>query len=346
VPAGLVVPDAVGGASDSALPGISAWGVLTPRVYLPLIRRPVPPVYLPLVLKPLSTLGEPLPPPIPMTGTPPIDFGTIRTQLLANGQDLAFVKVGFHVGSLGYVDVTPLCNALSDLDAAGVPFFIKTVDTTGQCFYEAHQIAENSSVPHTLVYRRAGEPDEGWDVPNYTLSPQQAAAIHWDRHRNHFDGTGLDPSLVWIETINEVDKERSEWLAEFALATADLVLAEDKPYRWAAFGWSSGEPEPDDWEGDEMLNFLRLAGEHPDRIAIALHEYSYNVEDIANNPLIAPYPWLVGRFQILFQVCDAYNIPRPTVLITEWGWEYQDVPDPSTAMDHIAWASWMYAAYP
>jgi hypothetical protein len=380
VPAALVVPDAVGGAADPALAGISASSVLTPRVYLPLIRTPVPPIYLPLILKPLSLLPGVLPPPIPMSGIPPIDFDAIRTGLLANGQDLAFVKIGFHVGPGG--DVSGLCdaygnNALAALDAAGVPFFIKSVDTAGQCFYDAHQIAQSSSVPHTLVYRRAGEPSEGWDVPDYAASPQDAASAHWIKHRNAFP-TELEPSLVWIETVNEIAKEfvfpteseleasglvspyrekfqrfedesqtwvwvltNAEWLGAFAYETAQLVLAEDEPYRWAAFAWSSGEPEPDHWEGPQMLEFLRLAGEHPDRLAIALHEYSYTVDDIANL-----YHYLVGRFQLLFQVCDAYNIPRPTVLITEWGWEYQDVPDPATAMEHIAWASWLYAAYP
>jgi hypothetical protein len=149
----------------------------------------------------------------------------------------------------------------------------------------------------------------------------------------------LDPSLIWLETINEVDKERSDWLAEFALATAQLALAEG--FRWAAFGWSSGEPERMHWESPWMLAFLQLAGEHPDQIAIALHEYSYNSAQIGHL-----YPNLLGRFQELFDVCDAHGIPRPTVLITEWGWEYASVPTPQQALADIAWATWLYAAYP
>ena len=90
-----------------------------------------------------------------------------------------------------------------------------------------------------------------------------------------------------------------------------------------------------------MLQFLALAGQYPDRLAVALHEYSYMTSSIGN-----AYPYLVGRFQTLFDVCDDHNIPRPTVLITEWGWEYQHVPTPSAALEDIAWASWLYAAYP
>ena len=34
------------------------------------------------------------------------------------------------------------------------------------------------------------------------------------------------------------------------------------------------------------------------------------------------------------------------MLITEWGWEYDSVPEPAQALEDIAWASWLYAAYP
>jgi hypothetical protein len=71
-----------------------------------------------------------------------------------------------------------------------------------------------------------------------------------------------------------------------------------------------------------MLAFLRYAADHPDQIAVALHEYSYLDDNIARF-----YPYLVGRFQALFDICDRQNISRPTILITEWGWTYQTVPD-------------------
>lgn len=90
-----------------------------------------------------------------------------------------------------------------------------------------------------------------------------------------------------------------------------------------------------------MLRFLQLAGENPNRLAIALHEYSYEVDDIG-----ALYPYLIGRFQFLFDACDRHGIPRPTVLITEWGWTYNTVPSPTRAMQDIRWAAKLYAAYP
>ena len=90
-----------------------------------------------------------------------------------------------------------------------------------------------------------------------------------------------------------------------------------------------------------MMQFLRMAAENPDRLAIALHEYSFTTNDIADL-----YHYKVGRFQTLFEVVDQRGIPRPTVFITEWGWEYQAVPTPVKALDHIRWAARLYAAYP
>jgi uncharacterized repeat protein (TIGR01451 family) len=287
-------------------------------------------IYLPLVHRYMeSTLGPPLPPPTHVSGTPPLDFDAIRADLEAQGKELAFVKIGFHAG---LELTTALTASLQQLDAAGVPFFLKTVDNA-EPVYIAQQLMQSSGLSHTLIYRRSG-----FDIPNYDLPPADAALAHWQIHTSSFPPE-LDPSLVWLETMNEVDKNRSEWLAEVALETAQLALDEGR--RWAAFGWASGEPEQEAWEGPYMLEFLELAASHPDQLAIALHEYSYDTADIGNC-----YPHLVGRVQALFQACDAHQIPRPTVLITEWGWQAEDVPPVDTALEHLAWASWLYAAYP
>jgi hypothetical protein len=269
--------------------------------------------------------------PVP-TPTPTIDFSAVRAQLQAQGQDLGFSKMGFHTGVGG--NRTGLGDWMQRLDAAGVPFFLKSADDSGP-LVEAQEIVRNSDTPHTLVYRRSGN---DYDTPNYDLPPEQSAREHWQRHIEAFPPE-LDPSLVWIETINEVDKERAEWLGRFALETARLAQADG--FRWAAFGWSSGEPEVSDWQAPSMLEFLQLASANPESLAIALHEYSFKADDIAHE-----YPFKVGRFQQLFQVTDQLGIARPTVLITEWGWEYQNIPSPGQAMNDIRWAAAMYAPYP
>jgi hypothetical protein len=286
------------------------------------------------------TPTPPEPTPIP-TATPivPLDFDAIRADLLANGQELAYVQIGFHAGIGGNSE--GLEEWMRRLDAAGIPFFLKSTDNA-EPLYIAQELKRQSGVPHTLVFRRASgqaEPSAySYDVPNYDLPPAEAARVHWDLHLAEWPPE-LDPEMIWVETINEVDRNRSEWLAEFSLATAELAFRDG--FRWAAFGWASGEPEPAHWQSPAMLQFLRLAGENPDRLAIAVHEYSYVTDNIRRE-----YPYLLGRFKHLFLICDRYNIPRPTVLVTEWGWTHQEVPPPEQAISDIAWASSMYARYP
>lgn len=302
-------------------------GTIDGEVYIPVVGHlPVP-----TTTPTLTPTPDPTTTPTP-TPTPTIDFAAVRQQLQAQGQELGFAKIGFHVGVGGNRE--GLDEWMERLDAAGVPFFLKSADDAAPLL-AGQQLMQASGVPHTLVYRRSG--DE-YDVPDYDLPPEEAARQHWALHLAVFPPE-LDPSVVWLETINEVDKNRSEWLARFALATAHLALRDG--YRWAAFGWSSGEPELEHWQSPAMLEFLRLAAANPDRIAIALHEYSFLPFEIDHL-----YPYKVGRFQLLFQICDQHGIPRPTVLITEWGWAYAEVPPPAEAIADIAWAARMYAPYP
>ncbi len=288
-------------------------------------------IYLPVYVKPQSPTPTPTQTPFP-TPTPTIDFNVVRAQLLQEGSDLGFVKIGFHTGIGGNRNGIGVW--MRRLNEAGVPFFIKTVDDSGP-LVEAQEIVRNSDVPHTLVFRRSGNE---YDIPKYNLPPAQAAREHWQLHKEAFPPE-LDPSLVWIETINEVDRNRSEWLGQFAVETARLAMADG--FKWAAFGWSSGEPEVQDWQLPSMMQFLRIAGANPDRVAIALHEYSYTVEDIAHE-----YPYKIGRFQLLYQITDRAGIPRPTLLITEWGWEYSRVPSQDKAIRDIHWAADLYSNYP
>jgi hypothetical protein len=276
-----------------------------------------------------SPVLSPTPTPIPT-----VNFAAVRADLQAQGQDLAFVKIGFHVSVGGNKE--GLDEWMEQLDAAGVPFFLKSADNA-EPIYKAQEMMRQSGVPHTLVYRKVSGGDHV-SVPNYSLPPDVAAQQHWQLHTEAFPPE-LDPSLVWMETMNEVDKERHEWLAQFALTTAQFALRDG--YKWAAFGWASGEPEPAHWQTPTMLALLRLMGEHPEQLAIAVHEYSYVVDDIGHG-----YPYKIGRFLELFRIADAYGIPRPTVLITEWGWTYVEVPEPAQAMTHIEWASRLYAPYP
>ena len=259
-----------------------------------------------------------------------VDFDAVAAELAARDEVLVYNKIGFHVTFLEEAD--QLDGYMQRLDAEGVPFFLKSVDNA-EPLYKAQLLMKDSGVPHTLVYRSTL-----YDVPDYTLDPILAAETYWELEKAIWPPE-LDPSVVWLETMNELDKTRSEWLAQFSLRTAQLALRDG--HRWAAFGWASGEPEPSDWESPAMLELLRLIAANPDQLAIALHEYSYTSDDIGDD-----YPHKVGRFLDLFAVADRYNIPRPTVLITEWGWSYDHIPAEPLAMEDVTWAARLYAAYP
>ena len=314
----VVVPTAVATAINPTVQ-------VTQAIYLPLVEGADEPT---ATTTPLPTV-TPMPTATPI---PTLDFTAVAADLSGQGLALSPNKIGFHIGVGGNRD--GLGEWMRRLDEAGVPMFLKTVSDAGPLF-EAQEMMKVSGVPHVLVFRHSGDL---YDVPDYSLPPAEAARQHWARHLAVWPPE-LDPDYVWLETINEVDKNRSVWLAEFALETA--ALAERDGYKWAAFGWSSGEPEPTDWSSPQMLQFLRLAASRPERLAIALHEYSYLVENIQDG-----FPFKVGRFQLLFDVVDAHGIGRPTVLITEWGWAYQNIPNVEQAMADIAWAEQLYAPHP
>ncbi|MEM8862324.1 MAG: hypothetical protein AAGD96_28745, partial [Chloroflexota bacterium] len=251
---------------------------------------------------------------------------------LTDTQEIAYNKIGFHTGPSG--NLNGISDYFQKLDSAGVPIFIKAVDDAGP-IYEVQELGKVSGVDHIMVFRRTGG---SFELPNYDNDPIQEADIVYDRLVSAWPPE-LDPTKVWMETINEPDKNRSEWLAEFSLAFAKLAVADGR--RTAMFAWSSGEPEVEHWEGEKMLEFLAYAAEHKDLVAVSLHEYSYEREEIMRF-----YPFLVGRFQALFNVVDQRGIGRPTILITEWGWEFRKVPEVEAAMEDIEWASKLYAAYP
>ena len=101
------------------------------------------------------------------------------------------------------------------LHDAGVPFFLKSVDSAGQifeavqlkaasgCVDNSHDGGAPGCVPHQLVYRRSvtgsnyrpdvsytGNPDcsnpPPADTPYqniYNETPRDAAIVHWERHR-------------------------------------------------------------------------------------------------------------------------------------------------------------------
>lgn len=252
-------------------------------------------------------------------------------------------KIGFHLGPGG--NASGIGEWMRALDEAKIPFFIKSVDSYGP-LREAAQIAQKSGVDHTIIFRLSTQgQDDGYDYdvppykdPQYQNDPEGGAEQHWQRTKARLSSE-FDKSRVWIEPVNEVDKNLCDWLGRFGVHLANL--AHQDGYKVSLFAWSSGEPEPEGWEEPGMLAYLRLCGQRPNQAAVALHEYSYLVDDIEDQR-----PFKIGRFQFLFDACDKHNIARPTVHITEWGWTLNDVPRPLRAMRDIKKIGELYARYP
>jgi murein DD-endopeptidase MepM/ murein hydrolase activator NlpD len=142
---------------------------------------------------------------------------------------------------------------------------------------------------------------------------------HWPKE--------LDKDKFYVELVNETDKNEANWLGKLGTALAKKMMAQG--YKFAYPGWSPGEPRESDWETPDMLDFLRLCAENPDKLAIAIHEYAYdnNMHDVI--------PYQMGRVSELNAVCVCNGIALPDVLITEWGWSYNQAPHASDAVPQM-----------
>ncbi|MEZ4593373.1 MAG: NBR1-Ig-like domain-containing protein [Chloroflexota bacterium] len=253
-------------------------------------------------------------------------------------------KIGFHTGPGG--NPTGIGDYMRALDAAKIPMVLKSVDHYGPIF-EAQEIMKKSNVPHVLIFRLSDRhgPDDNYKYdtppykdPKYVDDPEGGAEKHWRKTVAKLPPE-FDKERVWLEVINEVDRHLCDWLGRFAVRIANL--AQRDGYKVSLFAWAGGEPEPSGWETPGMLQYLKLCAERPNQAAVALHEYSYIVTDIFHE-----FPFKVGRFQYLFQVCDRHNIPRPTVHITEWGWTLDNVPVPERALKDMQKVGELYAKFP
>lgn len=157
-----------------------------------------------------------------------------------------------------------------------------------------------------------------FDVPNYFGDPATVAAAHWAATKAKLPPE-FDKANVWLEVINEVDKNQAAFLGAFATYIAMLANADG--YKVLMFSFSSGEPEPKFWEHPHVLEYLRYCEDNPHMAGVALHEYNYGHRAFAD-----VYPHHVGRFQWLYDTCNRHNIARPLVAITEWGFSQDRVP--------------------
>jgi len=248
---------------------------------------------------------------------------------------MAKMKLGWHTGPTG-IGVPQ--SFWSNLNTLGIAAVAKGADTMSGVF-DLQQIAKTSIVPHVCVWRRSNTSDYSYDTPNYNLSPKAAADLHWAKIKTQIPPE-LDKSITWIEVINEPDKNKADWLGYFSYEIA--ILANLDGYKILSFGWSGGEPEPSHWFTDGIVKYLNYCADNPGKAGISVHEYNFGMESFES-----VYPWLIGRFEFIHLACDANNIPYPPIVITEFGFAYNDIPDSWPQIEEFLFKSCaVYAQYP
>lgn len=252
-------------------------------------------------------------------------------------------SIGFHTDVGG--NPTGIGEYVRELDANGIPCTIVCANgTTGLSDVTALWDA-GSTVPHNVFWRRVigsanadGSAPEHYSVPNYHHPPQQAAQEHW----NMLFEEGFPQQVhqykdkIWLLPINEVDKNRADWIGYFSVEFAKI--ANSRGYKVAMPAWSPGEPEPEHWHMPGMLAYLRYCERESDMAAVALHEYSLDVNDIRHGD-----GNLIGRFQYLIEACNLHTIAVPRIHITECGWTLNDAPSVGPAIQDIDYLFRIYS---
>ena len=262
-------------------------------------------------------------------------------------------KTGFHTGSSGGNLDGITADYIIPLLHSGKDVTIVAADTTAG-LYDACVAAKNyQNTTSVLCWRRTDQrKNGGFDFDalanNFSLSPEQNAELHWQAYQQEIPPDLLPhKDILELIILNEIrgqntnepvydDLHIGEYLGRFALHYRTLT-----DWRLLFFGFAAGEPDADVWGQPSMLDFLRLCGERPHDTGIALHEYSYTISDILDG-----YPYKIGRYQFLHDVCDDNGIAPPRIVISEWGWALDDAPAVPQAMADVETVYREYAKHP
>ena len=265
---------------------------------------------------------------------------------------------------------------IQELTRNNIAFFSAATDSFSILTDLQNAREQNPHVPHTGNFTPTGYIDLGGgeqyhlSVPEYGKPhSEEIARKHWDmvelRVPIKRDGETDSPidwdiPCIWVSTWNEVrayvgwykngdTKEEPEQPVIGYEGNADLIgwqayeigrEAVKRGYRWAAFGFSGGNPEEGFWEAPGVLAYLKLCHENPEQLGIALHEYSLT-DTILNRPDH------IGRFKQLHESCDRHNLRRPVIQIKEFGWRDIKIPNSKkVAMQELIEVAGMYMEHP
>ena len=229
---------------------------------------------------------------------------------------------------------------MRELNTAGVPFLIKSIDNEG-FILEALQY---TNANHTIIFRMTSPGDAPNDIPNLSMPPLASALDHWHRVKNSLpSGIAANKERVWIEPTNEIGSSmRPEWMGLFCYYLGKAALNDG--YKVLIAGFNAGQPEPEQW-ATNYESFLTLCHRYPESVGVSLHEGKLG--DMTIPAWDTTYtPWLIGRYKFLFDACKILGIRNPTTVISEWAWHYNDMPNDNIAWADIEYLSEEYAKYP
>lgn len=247
---------------------------------------------------------------------------------------MSYFKFGVHAAGVGgnydgFGDYVAACGA------SDAPCIVQAVDNAGPAEAAAALARERD----VIVFRMTSRGGVSLDQADYATDPVAFARQRMVAIEHHWP-YALDRAKVWTVPVNEPSKEPGdiEWLAAFTLECARISIANG--WRHLAYGWSMGTPEADFWELPDVLAYLRLCSQYPHLLGVSLHEYSGD-DDIADN-----YPYLVGRYEFLHDICDDHNISHPPIVIGEFGWREASLrPKPGTFESQLQQVQALYNAH-
>ena len=214
---------------------------------------------------------------------------------------------------------------------------------------------------NTLVWRQSLVRD-GFDPnsPDYTANPEDEAVRMLSRKYEKYWPAELDRTVVWLKNCNEIRTQSNpgdvwyknlapgEWWGQYALSCAQYAVSNN--VRVVLLSPSAGDYEYEYFEQPSMLEFLRYAIVHPDHVIVGLHEYSHvahnlfaligndnaTCDDLLAVPLSDYWKLKIGRFRMVFEVCDKHQLGGwPMLFFPEWGWALDKIPDTDDAIAQI-----------
>ncbi len=281
---------------------------------------------------------------------------------MKEGKSLKYIKLfqGFHFGS-GQNRMEGWGDWWTQQHRSGIPVNAIGADNAGPLY----EIQRNNNERDVLVWRRSlwhGNFDP--NSPYYDQKPEDEARRMLDYKYDVLWPDELDKTRVWLKNCNEIrtqtnpgdtwydDLSAGEWWGRYALEAAKYAI--ERGYRVILLSPASGDHDEKFWSAGAMIEFLCLAMQNKDNVMIGLHEYSYDADSLfaphgtaVNVMMNEPENRLIGRFQVLFDVCDKYHLGDwPNVYFCEWGWAERNMPDTTRAMAQILEATQViYGAY-